>query len=59
MLFLVAIAAAATPQRVRASVRIVKAQRVTQEEWERSTRRREIVVKEGGRKVTIRLIEFE
>lgn len=59
MLFLAAIAAAATPQQVRASVRIVKAQRVTQEEWERSTRRREIVVKEGGRKVTIRLIEFE
>ena len=59
MLSLAAIAAAATPQQARASVRIVKAQRVGRDEWERSKRKREIVMQEAGRRVTVRLIEFE
>jgi len=59
MLLLAAIAVAARPEQVRASARIVGAQRVNREEWERSRRKREIVVQEGDRKVTVRLIEFE
>ena len=59
MLLPAAIASAATPAQARASVRIVKAQRVNREEWERSRRRREVVMQENGRKVTVRLIEFE
>jgi hypothetical protein len=60
VLLFAAIAAASTPtQQVRASVRIVRAQRVTMEEWERSARKREIVVREGERKVIVRVIEFE
>ena len=59
MFLIAAIAAAATPQQARASVRIVKAQRVTREEWGRSRLRREIIVDESGRKVTVRLMEFE
>jgi hypothetical protein len=59
MLFLAAIAAAATPQQARASVHIVKGQRVSRDQWERSKRKREVVVQEAGRKVTVRLIEFE
>ena len=44
---------------VQATVRIVRGQRITREEWQRSRRKREIVVKEDGRKVAVRLIEFE
>jgi hypothetical protein len=50
---------ASSSQQARASVHMIKAQRVTREEWERSRRRREIVINEGGRQVTVRLIEFE
>jgi hypothetical protein len=46
-------------QQAHATVRIVQAQRVTSGDWQRSRRKREIVVLESGRKVTIRLIEFE
>ena len=57
---LAAIAVATTPpQHARASVRIVHAQRVNKEEWDRSARKREIVVREGDRRVTVRVIEFE
>ncbi|HJR83668.1 MAG TPA: hypothetical protein VJ775_07055 [Sphingomicrobium sp.] len=60
MLVLAVLAAAtAPPQQVRASVRIVRAQRVNKEEWQHSARKREIVVREGERKVIVRLIEFE
>jgi hypothetical protein len=60
VLLLAAIAAMTTPhQQAQASVRIIRAQRVNKEEWERSARRREIVVREDGRKVIVRLIEFE
>lgn len=43
----------------QATVRIVRGQRITREEWQRSKRKREIVVQEQGRKVAVRLIEFE
>jgi hypothetical protein len=60
VLLFAAIAAVTTPpQQAQASVRIVRAQRVTMEEWERSARKREIVVREGERKVIVRVIEFE
>jgi hypothetical protein len=60
VLLFAAIAAVTTPpQQARASVRIVRAQRVTRKEWERSARKREIVVREGERKVIVRVIEFE
>jgi hypothetical protein len=59
VLLLAAILASASSQQARASVHMIKAQRVTREEWERSRRRREIVIIEGGRQVTVRLIEFE
>jgi hypothetical protein len=60
MLLFVALAAVATPPvQARATVRIVRAQRVTREEWQRSARRREIVLREGERKMIVRLIEFE
>jgi hypothetical protein len=60
VLLFAAIAAASTPpQQVRASVRILHAQRVTKEEWERSERKREIVLREGERKIIVRVIEFE
>jgi len=59
VLLLAAILASASSQQARASVHMIKAQRVTREEWERSRRRREIVINESGRQVTVRLIEFE
>jgi hypothetical protein len=60
VLLFAAIAAVTTPpQQARASVRIVRAQRVTREEWERSARKREIDVRDGERKVIVRVIEFE
>ena len=59
MLFLTAIGASPTSQQARASVHIVKAQRVTREEWERSRLKREVIVRDDGRQVTVRLIEFE
>ena len=60
MLLLAALASTvAQAPPVQATVRIVRAQRITREEWQRSRRKREIVVKEEGRKMTVRLIEFE
>jgi hypothetical protein len=59
VLFLAAIVASANSQQTRASVHIVKAQRVTREEWERSRLKREVIVHDDGRQVTVRLIEFE
>jgi hypothetical protein len=45
----------------QATVRITRAARVTKDEWtrERSVQRREVEILEGGRPLTIRLIEFE
>ena len=55
-----AIAAAATPPpRIEVTVRIQKAQRVTSEEWQRAGRQREIIVREDGRVLIVRLIELE
>ena len=59
MLFLAAIIASLTSQQARASVHIVKAQRATPEEWERSRLKREVIVCDHGRELTVRLIEFE
>jgi hypothetical protein len=60
VLLFAALAAVVTqPAQARASVRIVQAQRVTKGEWQRSSRRREIVVREGEHEVKVRLIEFE
>jgi hypothetical protein len=59
MLLLAAFAAAATPPQARATVRIVRAERITSEGWRRSSRRREIVVRDGDRLVRVRLVEFE
>ena len=60
MVLLAAIAAVTSPPvQARASVRIARAAPVNRESWERSARRGEILVREGGRAVTIRLIEFE
>jgi hypothetical protein len=59
VLFLAAIAAATPSVQAEAMVRIERAQRVTDEDWRRSPRKREIVVREGGREVKVRQIEFE
>ena len=59
MLLFAVTAAVTSPPQARVSVRIVRAQRVSKEEWERSARKREIVIDETGRKVVVRLIELE
>ena len=66
MLLLAALAPALAPvpnvrPQAQATVRIVHAVRVTKEEWERlpRSRSRETFVVEGGRQLTVRLIEFE
>ena len=60
MFLLAALAAAANPAvQARASVRIVKSAPVNRQSWERSARRRQVVVREDGREVAIRLIDFE
>jgi len=60
MLLLAVLASIATlPRQAQATVRIMGAQRVTSEEWKRSSRKRQIVIQEAGRKATIRLIELE
>jgi hypothetical protein len=57
---LLGIIAAASPAiPAQAIVRIQQAQRVTGDDWERSSRKREIVVREGDRTLVIRLIELE
>ena len=59
MLLLAAIAAVVPSVPVQATLRIVRAQRVGKEEWQRSGRKREIVVRDGELKVILRLIELE
>lgn len=59
MLLFAALAAATPPQHARITVRIERAVRINKETWEREKRWRELVVREGERKVTVRLIEFE
>jgi hypothetical protein len=60
MLLLAVVAAAVSPwEQARATARIVRSRQVNKDEWERSPHKREIVVMDGGRKITVRLIEFE
>lgn len=66
MLLCAALASALQPvpdarARVVATVRIVRPVQVARTEWEQLpiTRRRELVVVEGGRRITVRLIEME
>jgi hypothetical protein len=58
MLFALLAAATQLPQ-AHATVRIMPAGRVSYQEWKSAPRRREIVVEENGRRVTVRLFEFE
>ena len=61
MLLLAAIAASVTSPHLsaRVTVRIVRAQPVTKQEWDRLRRAREIVRSDNGRRVRIRLIDFD
>jgi hypothetical protein len=45
----------------QATVRIIRAAKAAEDEWERlpPSRRREMIVVEGGRRLKIRLIELE
>ncbi len=53
------LAATAQFTQARATVRILPAARISHDEWKSAPRRREIVVEEKGRRVTVRLVEFE
>ena len=57
LLAVIAAVSSATP--AQAVVRIQQAQRVTRDEWERSGRKREIVVREDNRTLIVRLIELQ
>jgi hypothetical protein len=59
MLFALLAAAATQLPQSRAMVRIMPAARVSYQEWKSAPRRGEIVVEENGRRVTVRLVEFE
>ena len=66
MLLLAAFAIASVPvpharPRAQATVRILRAAKAARDEWEQlpSSRRRETIVVEGGRRLKIRLIEME
>ena len=58
MLFALLAASVQVPQ-ARATVRILPAARISRDEWKSSPRRKEIVVEDRGRRVTVRLVEFE
>ena len=59
MLFALLAAAATQLPQARAMVRITPAARVSHQEWQSAPRRREIVVEENGRRMIVRLVEFE
>ena len=59
MLFALLAAAATQLPQARAMVRIMPIARVSHLEWQSAPRRREIVMEENGRRVTVRLVEFE
>ena len=60
LLFAVVASSIANPRPpARVTVRIVRAQTMTEKDWERSARKREIIRSENGRLLRIRLIEFE
>ena len=50
-----------TPARAKATVRIVRPVHAARKEWEQlpPSRRREIIVVDGARRITVRLIEME
>ena len=58
MLLALVAATVAQPQ-ARATARILPAARITQAEWSSAPRKREIVVNDQARRLTVRLIEFE
>ena len=58
MLFALLAAAAQVPQ-ARATVRILPAARISRDEWNKVLRRREVAVEDKGRRVVVRLVEFE
>ena len=58
MLFALLAATAQVPQ-ARATARILPAARISRDEWNKSLRRREVVVEGKGRRVVVRLVEFE
>ena len=53
------LAATAQVTHARATVRIMPAVRISRGEWKSSPRRKEIVVEDKGRRVIVRLVEFE
>ena len=53
------LAATAQVTQARATLRILPAARISREEWRSAPRRREIVVEDKGRRMTVRLVEFE
>ena len=59
MLFALLAAAATQLPQAYATVRIMPAARVSYQEWKSAPRRREIVVEEKGRRMIVRLVEFE
>ena len=58
MLLALFAATAEVPQ-ARATVRILPAARISYEAWKSAPRRREILLQDNGRRVTVRLVEFE
>jgi hypothetical protein len=59
MLFAVLAAAATQLPQAHATVRIMPAARVSYQEWKSAPRRREIILAENGRRMIVRLVEFE
>ena len=59
MLFAVPAAAATQLPQAHATVRIMPAARVSYQEWKSAPRRREIILEENGRRMIVRLVEFE
>ena len=51
-------ATAQAPQ-ARATARILPAARISRDEWNKALRRREVMVEDKGRRVVVRLVEFE
>jgi len=58
-MLLALVAATVQAPQARATVRIVRPARISREGWSTAPRRREIVVEDKGRRVTVRLVEFE
>jgi len=59
MLFAVLAAATTQLPQAHATVLIMPAARVSYQEWKSAPRRREIILEENGRRMIVRLVEFE